>query len=59
MERRSETILAILKDRGSKVTLSLLKSISLLSIWKDHDDQGDKDTTGRCCRRACRVTYAI
>jgi hypothetical protein len=30
-----------------KLPLSLLKSISvLLSIWKDHDDQGDKDTAG-------------
>jgi hypothetical protein len=35
------------KTEEVKLPLSLLKSISvLLSIWKDHDDQGDKDTTG-------------
>ena len=38
---------SFLKTEEVKLSLSLLKSISvLLSIWKDHDDQGDKDTTG-------------
>jgi hypothetical protein len=36
-----------LKTEEVKLPLPLLKSISvLLSIWKDHDDQGDKDTAG-------------
>jgi hypothetical protein len=38
---------SFLKTEEVKLPLSLLKSISvLLSIWKDHDDQGDKDNVG-------------
>jgi hypothetical protein len=38
---------SFLKTEEVKLPLSLLKSISvLLSIWKDHNDQGEKDTTG-------------